>query len=205
MPTLAIFEVCPCKIGHCIIHVLELDTLVLLRAGSEICWPFVGFQVHLQYPMRAVIQRVTQASVVVDGTTVGAIGEAGIGGVLIFLGVGQNDHLEDADWLVRRVVQLRIFEDADGRMNRSLLDIGGRALVVSQFTLYGSLKKGNRPSFNRAALPDKAIPIYEHFVSSLSVALGKPVPTGCFGEHMDVEAHNDGPVTLIVDTKDRNF
>jgi len=107
--------------------------------------------------------------------------------------------------LVGRIVKLRIFEDEPGRMNCSLLDIAGEAMVISQFTLFGSLKKGNRPSFNRAALPDQAVPLYEQFVHELSVALGKPVPTGCFGEQMDIEAHNDGPVTLIVDTKERGF
>jgi D-tyrosyl-tRNA(Tyr) deacylase len=90
-------------------------------------------------------------------------------------------------------------------MQRSLLDTGGEALVISQFTLYGSLKKGNRPSFNRAALPDQAVPLYEQFVAELSAALGQPVPTGCFGAHMDIEAHNDGPVTLVVDSKERDF
>ena len=107
--------------------------------------------------------------------------------------------------MVGRILKLRIFEDAAGRMNRSLIDIDGEALVISQFTLFGSLKKGNRPSFNRAALPDQAVPLYAQFVAELSAALGKPVPTGCFGEHMDVEAHNDGPVTLVVDTRERDF
>jgi D-tyrosyl-tRNA(Tyr) deacylase len=151
--------------------------------------------------MRAVIQRVSQASVVVDQKTTGAI----TAGVLIFLGVGQADGAEDVAWLVGRILKLRIFEDAAGRMNRSLIDIDGEALVISQFTLFGSLKKGNRPSFNRAALPDQAVPLYAQFVAELSAALGKPVPTGCFGEHMDVEAHNDGPVTLVVDTRERDF
>ncbi|CAA6691471.1 MULTISPECIES: D-aminoacyl-tRNA deacylase [unclassified Lentimonas] len=151
--------------------------------------------------MRAVIQRVSQASVVVEGTTVGQIHA----GVLVFLGVGQDDSAEDVLWLVGRIVKLRIFEDDSGRMNHSLLDIEGEALVISQFTLFGSLKKGNRPSFNRAALPKQAVPLYEEFVQELSAALGKPVPTGCFGEHMDIEAHHDGPVTLVVDTKERSF
>ena len=151
--------------------------------------------------MRAVIQRVSRASVVVGGETVGAIGV----GVLIFLGVGQEDGPDDIDWLVGRITKLRIWEDEGDRMNRSLLDIGGEALVISQFTLFGSLKKGNRPSFNRAALPDTAVPLYEQFVASLSQALGKPVPTGCFGQHMDIAAHNDGPVTLMLDTKQKDF
>ena len=151
--------------------------------------------------MRAVIQRVSQASVVVEGITVGQIHA----GVLVFLGVGPGDSAEDVAWLVGRIVKLRIFEDESERMNHSLLDIEGEAMVISQFTLFGSLKKGNRPSFNRAALPEQAVPLYEQFVHDLSTALGKPVPTGCFGEHMDIEAHNDGPVTLVVDTKERGF
>ena len=151
--------------------------------------------------MRAVIQRVSRASVVVKQQTTGSIAA----GVLIFLGVGREDGAEDVAWLVGRITKLRIFEDGAGRMQRSLLDTGGEALVISQFTLYGSLKKGNRPSFNRAALPDQAVPLYEQFVAELSAALGQPVPTGCFGAHMDIEAHNDGPVTLVVDTKERDF
>lgn len=151
--------------------------------------------------MRAVIQRVSRASVMVNQETTGSIA----GGMLIFLGVGQDDGVEDVAWLVGRITKLRIFEDGQGRMHHSLLDIGGAALVISQFTLFGSLKKGNRPSFNRAALPEQAVPLYERFVDELSAALGKPVPTGCFGAHMDIEAHNDGPVTLVVDSKERDF
>jgi D-tyrosyl-tRNA(Tyr) deacylase len=151
--------------------------------------------------MRAVIQRVSRASVVVKGSSVGAIQC----GVLIFLGVGKADSAEDIKWLVGRIIKLRIFEDETGKMNRSLLEIEGEALVVSQFTLFGSLKKGNRPSFNRAALPELAVPLYEQFVEELSAALGRPVPTGCFGQHMAIEAHNDGPVTLVVDTQARDF
>lgn len=137
----------------------------------------------------------------VKGATVGRMNA----GVLVFLGIGKEDCSEDVAWLVGRVVKLRIFEGESGRMNASLLDIDGEAMVISQFTLFGSLKKGNRPSFNRAALPAQAVPLYEQFVHELSVALGKPVPTGRFGEQMDIEAHNDGPVTLIVDTKERGF
>jgi len=151
--------------------------------------------------MRAVIQRVSRASVVVKDTTMGAINA----GVLIFLGVGDTDGAEDVEWLVGRIAKLRIFEDETGRMNRSLIDGGGEALVISQFTLFGRLNKGNRPSFNRAALPEQAVPLYEQFVRELSTTLGKEVPTGCFGENMQVEAHNDGPVTLVIDTKMRDF
>ena len=151
--------------------------------------------------MRAVIQRVSSASVTVGGETVGSIGA----GVLIFLGVGKADSADDVAWLVGRITKLRIFEDSEGRMNRSLLDVEGQALVISQFTLFGSLKKGNRPSFNRAALPEAAVALYEEFVANLSAALGRAVPTGCFGEQMRVDTQNDGPVTLIVDTQARDF
>jgi len=151
--------------------------------------------------MRAVIQRVSRASVVVNDATTGAINA----GVLIFLGVGDTDGAEDVEWLVGRIAKLRIFEDETGRMNRSLIDGGGEALVISQFTLFGRLNKGNRPSFNRAALPDQAVLLYEQFVRELSTTLGKEVPSGCFGENMQVEAHNDGPVTLVIDTKMRDF
>jgi len=138
---------------------------------------------------------------VVKDATMGAINA----GVLIFLGVGDTDGAEDVEWLVGRIAKLRIFEDETGRMNRSLIDGGGEALVISQFTLFGRLNKGNRPSFNRAALPDQAVLLYEQFVRELSTTLGKEVPSGCFGENMQVEAHNDGPVTLVIDTKMRDF
>jgi D-tyrosyl-tRNA(Tyr) deacylase len=151
--------------------------------------------------MRAVIQRVSRASVVVNDATMGTINA----GVLIFLGVGKTDSAEDVSWLVGRITKLRVFEDETGWMNRSLIDGGGEALVISQFTLFGRLNKGNRPSFNRAALPEQAVPLYEQFVRELSTTLGKEVPTGCFGEDMQVEAHNDGPVTLVIDTKMRDF
>jgi D-tyrosyl-tRNA(Tyr) deacylase len=151
--------------------------------------------------MRAVIQRVSSATVVVGGDLVGQIGP----GVLIFLGDGREDSKDDADWLVGRIVKLRIFESELGRMNESLLAFSGEALVISQFTLFGSLRKGNRPSFNRAAAPELAVSLYEYFVAELSRALGKPVPTGKFGHHMKIDAQNDGPVTLVVDTKERDF
>ena len=151
--------------------------------------------------MRAVLQRVSRASVIVEGDVTGQIGQ----GLLIFLGVGKGDNPTDSGWLIGRILKLRVFEDGEGFMNQSLTDIDGAALVVSQFTLYGSLKKGNRPSFNRAAPPDQALEIYEAFVSELSTALGKPVPTGRFGADMQIEAHNDGPVTLVIDTRERDF
>jgi len=151
--------------------------------------------------MRAVIQRVFHAKVSVDKEVVGSINR----GVLVFLGLGQDDVAADADWLVARLVKLRIFESDPGRMDCSLLDIGGDALVVSQFTLFGSLKKGNRPSFNRAALPAVALPLYEYFIARLGEALGRAVPSGRFGADMQVELCNDGPVTLVIDSKQRDF
>lgn len=175
--------------------------MLVHRFWKYFCWPFTLICVPLLFFMRAVIQRVSKASVVVNHTTVGAIGA----GFLIFLGVGKEDSVADIDWLVGRIAKLRVFESVPGRMDDSLLDIEGDALVISQFTLYGSLKKGNRPSFNRAALPETAVPLYEQFVDKLSAVLGRPVPTGCFGEQMDIEAQNDGPVTLVIDTKERDF
>ena len=147
--------------------------------------------------MRAVIQRVKNASVTVDGAVVGAIEK----GILVLLGVEAGDTAVDLEWLVARLARVRIFEDENGKMNLSLRDVGGDALVVSQFTLFGSMKKGSRPSFNRAAVPAEAIPLYESFVTALSEALGKPVPTGKFGAMMDVALVNDGPVTLVLDSR----
>ncbi len=146
--------------------------------------------------MRAVVQRVSSASVVIAGETVGAID----GGLLILLGVGRGDQPTDVDWLAEKIASLRIFEDDDGKMNRSLLDTAGGALVVSQFTLLASTRKGTRPSFNDAAPPAEAIPLYEAFVQKLSARLGRPVPTGRFGAMMSVHLVNDGPVTLVLDT-----
>jgi D-tyrosyl-tRNA(Tyr) deacylase len=161
----------------------------------------LGEGISLFYFMRIVIQRVTKAEVCVEGQCVGAIGH----GLLLFLGVGRGDEESDADWLVKRITKLRIFESAPGRIDLALPDITGEALVISQFTLFASLKKGNRPSFNRAALPEEAEALYHYFVNQLSQALGRPVPTGRFGADMQIEAHNDGPVTLLVDSKNRDF
>lgn len=151
--------------------------------------------------MRVVIQRVSRAQVSVGGDGVGAIGK----GLLLFLGVGRDDTEADADWLVKRIVKIRLFESSPGRMDLALPDIEGEALAISQFTLFGSLKKGNRPSFNRAAPPEEAKRLYEYFVDRLSSALARPVPTGEFGAEMEIEAHNHGPVTLLVDSKSREF
>ena len=149
--------------------------------------------------MRTVIQRVQHASVTIDGTVKSRIGK----GYLLLLGVEESDTSEDVDWLVRKVAALRVFDDDNGVMNRSLLDIQGEALVVSQFTLYASYKKGNRPSWFRAASHEISVPLYEEFCSKLSEALGKPVGTGEFGADMKVELLNDGPVTICMDTKNK--
>jgi len=147
--------------------------------------------------MKAVIQRVLSASVSIDGTVRSAIGP----GLLVLLGVGHEDMQEDLDWLVRKIAGLRIFDDEAGVMNRSVVEIGGEALVVSQFTLMASTKKGNRPSYIGAAGHEKAIPLYEAFCRALSEAIGKPVGTGEFGAYMQVSLVNDGPVTICIDTK----
>jgi D-tyrosyl-tRNA(Tyr) deacylase len=144
--------------------------------------------------MRAVVQRVCQASVTVDDDTVGKIGP----GLMILLGVTHDDGPAEADWLARKIVGLRIFEDREGKLNLSLLDVEGEALVVSQFTLYGDTRKGRRPSFVAAAQPEIAAPLVERFASTLRKH-GVRVESGIFGAHMMVEIHNDGPVTLIVE------
>lgn len=154
--------------------------------------------------MRAVVQRVSKASVAVGGETVGRIEKEGAG-LLVFLGVGREDDSGDLEWLVDRLLKLRIFADAGQKMNRSLADVSGDVLVISQFTLYGTIKKGNRPSFNRAAEPSVGQDLYERFIARLSEKLGKDVPGGRFAEHMTIDAQNDGPVTLILDTKQREF
>lgn len=147
--------------------------------------------------MRTVIQRVTSASVSIGGEVVGEIGK----GVMLLLGITPEDTQQDADWLVGKVSRLRIFDDANGVMNLSLRDIEGEALVVSQFTLMASYRKGNRPSYIHAAPPAIAIPLYEYFVIQLQQALGRPVPTGRFGADMQVSLTNDGPVTIVMDSK----
>ena len=149
--------------------------------------------------MRVVVQRVSSASVTIDGEVKSAIGR----GLLILLGVGHDDGAEDIDWLVRKVAGLRIFDDEEGVMNRSIVDVGGEALVVSQFTLMASTKKGNRPSYIGAAGHELAIPLYEQFCSALSAAVGKKVATGEFGADMKVALVNDGPVTICIDTKNK--
>ena len=149
--------------------------------------------------MRIVIQRVTKASVSISGSTKSAIGA----GFLLLLGVCEDDTLDDVEWLVKKVVGLRVFDDENGVMNRSIMDVQGECLVVSQFTLYASYKKGNRPSWLRAARHEISVPLYEAFCSKLSEAMGKPVGTGEFGANMQVELLNDGPVTICMDTKNK--
>ena len=149
--------------------------------------------------MRVVIQRTTHASVTINGLQKSAIGK----GMLILVGIEDSDGTEDIDWLCRKIVNLRIFDDENGVMNRSILETKGDILVVSQFTLHASTKKGNRPSYIRAARPEISVPLYEQFCSALGLALGKPVETGEFGADMKVELLNDGPVTICIDTKNK--
>lgn len=147
--------------------------------------------------MRVLIQRVKAASVAVDRKIVGEIGA----GLLLLAGFEVGDGAADLDWMAGKIVRMRLFSDADGVMNRSVQDIGGEILAVSQFTLYASVKKGNRPSWSRAARGDVSGPLFDEFVARLSVELGKPVPTGVFGADMQISLINDGPVSLLVDSK----
>lgn len=150
-------------------------------------------------PMRSVIQRVSSARVTVDGEPTGEIAA----GLLVLLGVAQGDTEADAQWLAEKICSLRIFEDDSGKMNRSVVEVAGGLLVASQFTLFASTRKGTRPSFNDAAKPDLAIPLYAAFNRFASAALGRPVATGSFAAKMDVTLVNDGPVTIIIDSKTR--
>ncbi|WP_298061596.1 D-aminoacyl-tRNA deacylase [uncultured Rikenella sp.] len=147
--------------------------------------------------MRAVVQRVSKASVAVGGVPVAEIGR----GLLVLLGVSVDDAEEDARWLAAKIARMRIFADEAQAMNRSVVEAGGEALVVSQFTLQASTRKGNRPSFIAAARPEAAIPLYESFTEQLSTEIGRPVPTGRFGADMQVALVNDGPVTIVIDSK----
>ena len=149
--------------------------------------------------MRAVIQRVSQASVAVDQKIEGQIDE----GVLIFLGIVPEDTLEDLKWLSKKIVNLRIFDDNNGVMDLSLKEQNGTALVISQFTLHAQTQKGNRPSYIKAARRDIAIPLYQQFIKQLEIDLGKEIKSGIFGANMQVSLQNDGPVTLIIDSKNR--
>lgn len=149
--------------------------------------------------MRIVIQRVSRASVTIEGTVKSAIEK----GYLILIGVCEEDTEEDVEWLVRKVIGLRVFDDENGVMNRSIMDVDGNILVISQFTLFASYKKGNRPSWLRAARHEISIPLYEYFCSQVSSLIGKPVATGEFGADMKVELLNDGPVTICMDSKNK--
>ena len=149
--------------------------------------------------MRAVLQRVSKASVTVDSELISSIGK----GLLVLLGIEDADGQEDVEWLTNKIVNLRIFNDENDVMNQSVLDVHGQIIVVSQFTLHAQTKKGNRPSYIKAAKPDIAVPMYERFVSVLEQKLGKKVGTGIFGADMKVELLNDGPVTIVIDTKNK--
>ena len=149
--------------------------------------------------MRTVIQRVSQASVTVEDNVCAAIGP----GLLVLLGIEDSDSEEDIAWLSKKIVQLRIFNDEDGVMNRSLLETGGDLILVSQFTLHAATKKGNRPSYIKASKPEVAVPLYEKMIAQLEADLGKKVQTGIFGADMKVELLNDGPVTIVIDTKNK--
>jgi D-tyrosyl-tRNA(Tyr) deacylase len=158
-------------------------------------YPF--YELNQGKMMRALIQRVKQAAVTVDGRTTGAIGP----GLLLLIGIEAVDQETDIAWLCRKISQLRVFNDDQGVMNRSVLESGGELLAVSQFTLFASVKKGNRPSYTRAAPPAISQPLFDHFVTALSVCIGKPVPTGVFGADMQVSLVNDGPVTIWLDSR----
>lgn len=151
--------------------------------------------------MRAVIQRVSEASVSTDGSTKASIGK----GLLVLLGIEDADEREDADWLSRKISTLRIFDDTEGVMNLSVNEVKGEVLVISQFTLHAKTKKGTRPSYVRAAHPDKAAPLYEYFLDRMQYDAEKAVRSGTFGADMKVGLVNDGPVTILIDTKDKNF
>ena len=149
--------------------------------------------------MRVVIQRITKASVTINGSVNGAIQK----GLLVFVGIEEEDNMEDISWLSNKIINLRIFDDDQGVMNLSLKDIGGNILLISQFTLHATTKKGNRPGYSRAARPEVAIPIYQAFIKQLENDLGKQIATGEFGADMKVELLNDGPVTIVIDTKNK--
>lgn len=151
--------------------------------------------------MRLVIQRVTEASVVVEGAVIGAIQK----GLMILVGIEDADTQEDIDWLAGKATNLRIFDDAEGVMNLSVKDIGGDILLISQFTLHASTKKGNRPSYINASKPPIAVPLYESIIKTLEKEMGKPIQTGKFGADMKVSLLNNGPVTIIMDSKNKDF
>lgn len=149
--------------------------------------------------MRVLIQRVKRASVTVDGELISEIGK----GLLVFVGICDEDSNEDTEWLTKKIANIRLFDDENGVMNLSIMDAGGDVLAVSQFTLMASTRKGNRPSYIKAAKPDISIPLYEQFCNEMEIALNKPIKRGVFGADMKVELLNDGPVTIFIDSKNR--
>jgi D-tyrosyl-tRNA(Tyr) deacylase len=151
--------------------------------------------------MRVVLQRVSEASVTIDQKIKSTIGA----GLLLLVGIEADDNQEDVEWLCRKIVQLRIFNDAEGKMNLSVQQIGGDVLIISQFTLHAQCKKGNRPSFIKAARPEQSIPLYESFIAEMEIKLGKAVGSGIFGADMKVALINDGPVTILFDTKHKDL
>jgi len=151
--------------------------------------------------MRVVIQKVSEASVTVNKKIISSIGV----GLLVLVGIVNDDDKEDVEWLCKKIANLRIFNDDDGVMNKSLIDVGGEVIVVSQFTLHAKTKKGNRPSYIDAAKPDIAFPLYNQFINTFDKVVGKNIQTGQFGVHMDVKLVNDGPVTIIIDSKNKDF
>lgn len=160
-----------------------------------------GINIYYFSRMRAVIQRVSEASVAVDGSVTGSIGR----GLLVFLAVHRDDGITDVDWMCGKITAMRIFGDDEGKMNRSVVDIAGEILLISQFTLFGNMRKGSRPSFNKSAIPEVAIPLYEAASKKLETLLNKPIPQGVFAAHMDIKAQNDGPVTIILDSKEKDL
>ena len=177
-------------------NVLALDD----GASLYLCWIVYFLQsILFRYFMRAVIQRVSSASVTIDGVVTAAISR----GFLVLLGIEPGDNTDDVEWLAGKIALLRVFIDEQGLMNKDIADVDGELLVVSQFTLHASYKKGNRPSFIRAARPEQAIPLYHEFVTTLATKAGRPVSTGVFGADMKVALVNDGPVTIIMDTKNK--
>jgi D-aminoacyl-tRNA deacylase len=189
---------CPLSIFTKILQILIKILFILILPPLSIFTKILFILIQPLY-MRVVIQRVKQASVTIEGVVKSAIQD----GLLILLGIENEDTEEDITWLVGKITNLRIFGDEAGLMNRSIVDIGGQFLVVSQFTLHASTKKGNRPSFIKAAKPDFAVPMYEKFVAELGKNAGLPVLTGEFGADMKVALLNDGPVTILIDTKNR--
>lgn len=173
---------------------------LVLKLGENVTFKCKKYD-QFVISMRIVIQKVSQASVRVENTVIASINT----GLLILLGIEDDDKQEDIDWLTAKVSKLRIFDDERGVMNKSVVDVAGEFIVVSQFTLHASTKKGNRPSYIRASKPDFAVPIYEQFVTQLKAESGLTVQTGKFGAMMDVSLNNDGPVTIIMDSKNKEF